>query len=147
MVLASGLSGRKVIDLYVTCSVCGGSRYNRQTLQVRYKDKSIADVLNMSIDEACEFFINFSKIHRLLSSLEQVGLGYLSLGQSSTTLSGGEAQRIKLATELARPETGHTIYFMDEPTTGLHFEDCRRLLNVLDGLVERGNTVIVIDHL
>ena len=133
-------------DLYVTCSVCGGSRYNRQTLQVRYKDKSIADVLKMSIDEACEFFVNFSKIHRLLSSLEQVGLGYLSLGQSSTTLSGGEAQRIKLATELARPETGHTIYFMDEPTTGLHFEDIRRLLQVLDGLVSRGNTVIVIEH-
>ena len=133
-------------DLYVTCSVCGGARYNRQTLQVRYRDKSIADVLNMSVDEACEFFVNFSKIHRLLSSLEQVGLGYLSLGQSSTTLSGGEAQRIKLATELARPETGHTIYFMDEPTTGLHFEDCRRLLQVLDGLVSRGNTVIVIEH-
>ncbi len=133
-------------DLYVTCSVCGGARYNRQTLQVRYKDKSIADVLNMSVDEACEFFVNFSKIHRLLYSLEQVGLGYLSLGQSSTTLSGGEAQRIKLATELARPETGHTIYFMDEPTTGLHFEDCRRLLQVLDGLVSRGNTVIVIEH-
>lgn len=133
-------------DLYVTCSVCGGARYNRQTLQVRYREKSIADVLNMSVDEACEFFVNFSKIHRLLSSLEQVGLGYLSLGQSSTTLSGGEAQRIKLATELARPETGHTIYFMDEPTTGLHFEDCRRLLHVLDGLVSRGNTVIVIEH-
>ncbi len=133
-------------DLYVTCSGCGGARYNRQTLQVRYRDKSIADVLNMSVDEACEFFINFSKIHRLLSSLEQVGLGYLCLGQSSTTLSGGEAQRIKLATELARPETGHTIYFMDEPTTGLHFEDVRRLLQVLDGLVARGNTVIVIEH-
>lgn len=133
-------------DLYVTCSVCGGARYNRQTLQVRYRDKTIADVLNMSVDEACEFFVNFSKIHRLLTSLEQVGLGYLSLGQSSTTLSGGEAQRIKLATELARPETGHTIYFMDEPTTGLHFEDCRRLLQVLDGLVSRGNTVIVIEH-
>lgn len=133
-------------DLYVTCSICGGSRYNRQTLQVRYRDKSIADVLAMSIDEATDFFINFSKIHRLLESLERVGLGYLSLGQSSTTLSGGEAQRIKLASELARAETGRTVYFLDEPTTGLHFEDCRRLLEVLDGLVARGNTVIVIEH-
>ncbi|MGN6137110.1 MAG: excinuclease ABC subunit UvrA [Aureliella sp.] len=133
-------------DLYVTCSVCGGSRYNRQTLQVRYREKTIADVLNMSVDEATEFFENFSKIHRLLDSLQQVGLGYLSLGQSSTTLSGGEAQRIKLATELARAETGRTIYFLDEPTTGLHFEDCQRLLGVLDGLVARGNTVIVIEH-
>lgn len=133
-------------DLYVTCSVCGGSRYNRQTLQVRYRENSIADVLAMSVDEAVEFFVNFSKIHRLLESLERVGLGYLSLGQSSTTLSGGEAQRIKLASELARPETGRTVYFLDEPTTGLHFEDCRRLLGVLDDLVSRGNTVIVIEH-
>ncbi len=133
-------------DLYVTCSVCNGSRYTRQTLQVRYRDKSIADVLNMSIDEALEFFENFSKIQRLLSSLAQVGLGYLCLGQSSYTLSGGEAQRIKLATELARPETGKTIYFLDEPTTGLHFEDVRRLVGVLNDLVDRGNTVIVIEH-
>lgn len=133
-------------DLFVPCSVCNGSRFNRQTLQVRYRDKSIADVLNMSVTEAVEFFENFSKIQRLLSSLEQVGLGYLQLGQSSNTLSGGEAQRIKLATELARPETGRTIYFLDEPTTGLHFEDVRRLVQVLDGLVERGNTVIVIEH-
>ncbi|MGN6545185.1 MAG: excinuclease ABC subunit UvrA [Aureliella sp.] len=133
-------------DMYVTCSVCGGSRYNRQTLQVRYRDKTIADVLAMSVDEATEFFENFSKIHRLLDSLQKVGLGYLSLGQSSTTLSGGEAQRIKLAAELARAETGRTVYFLDEPTTGLHFEDCRRLLGVLDGLVARGNTVIVIEH-
>ena len=133
-------------DLYVTCSVCGGARYNRQTLQVRYREKTIADVLNMSIDEATEFFVNFSKIHRLLDSLQRVGLGYLSLGQSSTTLSGGEAQRIKLATELARAETGRTIYFLDEPTTGLHFDDCQRLLKVLDGLVARGNTVLVIEH-
>ncbi len=133
-------------DLFVPCSVCNGSRFNRQTLQVRYRDKSIADALNMSVIEAVEFFENFSKIQRLLSSLEQVGLGYLRLGQSSNTLSGGEAQRIKLATELARPETGRTIYFLDEPTTGLHFEDVRRLVEVLDGLVERGNTVIVIEH-
>ena len=133
-------------DLYVNCSVCNGSRYTRQTLQVRYREKSIADVLDMSIDEAVEFFENFIKIQRLLSSLSQVGLGYLCLGQSSYTLSGGEAQRIKLATELARPETGKTIYFLDEPTTGLHFEDVRRLIGVLNGLVERGNTVIVIEH-
>jgi excinuclease ABC subunit A len=133
-------------DLYVTCTTCGGARYNRQTLQVRYRDRTIADVLAMSVDEATEFFASFSKIHRLLDSLQQVGLGYLSLGQSSTTLSGGEAQRIKLATELARAQTGRTVYFLDEPTTGLHFEDCRRLLRVLDGLVGRGNTVIVIEH-
>jgi excinuclease ABC subunit A len=133
-------------DLFVTCSVCNGSRFNRQTLQVLYRDKSIADVLRMCVTEASQFFENFSKIHRLLSSLEQVGLGYLCLGQSSNTLSGGEAQRIKLATELARPETGRTIYFLDEPTTGLHFEDVRRLVGVLNGLVDRGNTVIVIEH-
>lgn len=133
-------------DLYVTCSACNGSRYNRQTLQARYRDKSIADVLSMSIDAATEFFANFSKIHRILNSMCQVGLGYLSLGQNSTTLSGGEAQRIKLATELARAETGRTVYFLDEPTTGLHFDDVNRLLGVLDGLVERGNTVIVIEH-
>ncbi len=133
-------------DLYVTCSVCNGSRFNRQTLQVRYREKSIADTLEMNVSEAAEFFQNFSKIHRLLDSLEQVGLGYLCLGQSSNTLSGGESQRIKLATELARPETGKTIYFLDEPTTGLHFEDVRRLIGVLNGLVDRGNTVIVIEH-
>ena len=133
-------------DLYVPCSVCNGLRFNRQTLAVRYRDKSIADVLAMSVDEALAFFENFSKISRLLGSLEQVGLGYLTLGQSSNTLSGGESQRIKLATELARPETGQTVYFLDEPTTGLHFEDVRRLLSVLNGLVERGNSVIVIEH-
>ncbi|MEZ6138013.1 MAG: excinuclease ABC subunit UvrA [Pirellulaceae bacterium] len=133
-------------DMYVTCSACSGLRFNRQTLQVRYRDKSIADVLEMCVDEASEFFENFSKISRLLRSLQQVGLGYLALGQSSSTLSGGEAQRIKLATELARAETGRTIYFLDEPTTGLHFEDVKRLVEVLDGLVERGNTVIIIEH-
>ena len=122
-------------DLYVTCSTCNGLRYNRQTLQVRYRDKSIADVLDMSVDQAVDFFANFEKIHRLLGTVQQVGLGYLCLGQSSITLSGGEAQRIKLATELARPETGKTIYFLDEPTTGLHFEDVRRLITVLNGLV------------
>ncbi|MFK7737160.1 MAG: excinuclease ABC subunit UvrA [Pirellulaceae bacterium] len=133
-------------DLFVQCSVCGGKRFSRQTLQVRYRDKSIFDVLQFSVDEACIFFENFSKIHRLLSTLQTVGLGYLTLGQSSTTLSGGEAQRIKLASELAKQETGRTVYFLDEPTTGLHFADVRRLIQVLDGLVERGNTVIVIEH-
>ncbi len=133
-------------DLYVTCSMCNGERYNRQTLQVRYRDKSIAQVLKMCIDEAVEFFANFEKIRQLLSSLQQVGLGYVELGQSSNTLSGGEAQRIKLATELSKPETGKTIYFLDEPTTGLHFEDVDRLISVLSGLVDRGNTVIVIEH-
>ena len=133
-------------DLYVNCSMCNGLRYNRQTLQIRYRDRSIADVLAMNVDEAVEFFVNFPKIYRFLTSLQQVGLGYVALGQSSSTLSGGEAQRIKLATELARSETGRTIYFLDEPTTGLHFADVRRLMSVLNGLVERGNTVIVIEH-
>ncbi len=133
-------------DLFAICSACKGKRFNRQTLQVRYREKSIADVLDMCVDEAAEFFANFSKIHRFLDSLNRVGLGYLALGQSSTTLSGGEAQRIKLATELARSETGRTLYFLDEPTTGLHFDDIRRLLDVLDRLVEAGNTVIVIEH-
>lgn len=133
-------------DLYVQCPACGGRRFNRQTLRVKYKGLSIADVLDLSVDEAVEFFENFPKIARLLTTLQQVGLGYLSLGQSSITLSGGESQRIKLATELARPETGQTVYFLDEPTTGLHFEDVRRLVSVLDGLVERGNTVVVIEH-
>ncbi|MFN3192966.1 MAG: excinuclease ABC subunit UvrA [Aureliella sp.] len=133
-------------DLFVRCSACGGKRFNRQTLLIRYRDKTISDVLDMSVDEATEFFENFSKIHQLLSSLQMVGLGYLKLGQSSATLSGGEAQRIKLASELARVETGKTVYFLDEPTTGLHFADVRRLIRVLDGLVERGNTVIVIEH-
>ncbi len=133
-------------DIYVSCSICNGQRFNRQTLQIRYRDRSIADVLAMSVDEAVEFFVNFPKIYRYLLSLQQVGLGYVALGQSSSTLSGGEAQRIKLATELARSETGRTIYFLDEPTTGLHFADVRRLMSVLNGLVERGNTVIVIEH-
>lgn len=133
-------------DIFVNCSMCNGQRYNRQTLQIRYRDKSIADVLAMNVDEAVEFFVNFPKIYRFLVSLQQVGLGYVALGQSSSTLSGGEAQRIKLATELARSETGRTIYFLDEPTTGLHFADVRRLMSVLNGLVDRGNTVIVIEH-
>ncbi len=133
-------------DLYVTCSQCDGARFNRQTLQVKYRDQSIADVLAMSIADAAEFFKNVASIARLLKSMEQVGLGYLRLGQPSTTLSGGEAQRVKLATQLARVDTGKTLYLLDEPTTGLHFDDIRLLLDVLSRLVDRGNTVIVIEH-
>ncbi|GIW98110.1 MAG: UvrABC system protein A [Pirellulaceae bacterium] len=133
-------------DIYVTCPVCRGRRFNRATLQIRYHEKTIADCLEMSVDEAAEFFGNFDKIVRLLAAMQQVGLGYLSLGQPSSTLSGGEAQRIKLATELARRDTGKTIYFFDEPTTGLHFADIQRLIDVFDRLVARGNTVVVIEH-
>ena len=133
-------------DLFLTCSRCGGKRFNRQTLQVRFKGQSIADILDLSIAEAAEFFENVPGVMRLLSSLLSVGLGYLHLGQASTTLSGGEAQRIKFASELARPSTGRTIYFLDEPTTGLHFEDVGRLVRVLHSLVEAGNTVVVIEH-
>jgi excinuclease ABC subunit A len=133
-------------DLFVTCPVCGGKRFNQQTLDVKYKERSIADVLDMSVDEATPFFENFTTPSRILASLAEVGLGYLALGQSSTTLSGGEAQRIKLATELARVETGNTLYLLDEPTTGLHFDDVRRLLLVLGRLVDLGNSVIVIEH-
>ncbi len=133
-------------DLYVTCSECGGGRFNRQTLQVRYRGHSIAEVLDMSVDAAAEFFANHPTIHRMVESLRDVGLGYLTLGQPSTTLSGGEAQRIKLATQLARVEIGSTLYQMDEPTTGLHFDDIKRLLDVLGRLVDKGNTVIVIEH-
>jgi excinuclease ABC subunit A len=133
-------------DLYVPCGECGGARFNRQTLQVQYRGKSIADVLELSVTEAIDFFENVSSIARLLVSLQAVGLGYLHLGQPSTTLSGGEAQRIKLATQLARVDTGQTLYLLDEPTTGLHFDDIRLLLDVLNQLVDRGNAVIVIEH-
>ena len=133
-------------DLLVTCPACQGARFNRQTLEVRYRGLSIADVLNLRIDEAVDFFQNFPQIVRLLASLQEVGLGYLTLGQSSTTLSGGEAQRIKLATELARVDTGNTLYILDEPTTGLHFDDIKKLLGVLNRLVDLGNTVLVIEH-
>jgi excinuclease ABC subunit A len=133
-------------DLYVTCSECGGAQFNPQTLHVRFRDKSIADVLGMSVDAAVLFFENFSSITRVLDSLRDVGLGYLRLGQPSTTLSGGEAQRVKLATQLARVDTGKTLYVLDEPTTGLHFDDIRLLLDVLGRLVERGNSVVVIEH-
>jgi len=133
-------------DLHVPCTRCGGKRFNRQTLQVRFKEANVADVLGMSIDQAADFFQNVSKLSRLLGSLQEVGLGYLHLGQGSTTLSGGEAQRIKLGTELARTSTGKTLYLLDEPTTGLHFADVQRLSYVLQRLVDAGNTVIVIEH-
>ena len=133
-------------DVYVACEVCGGARYNRDTLQVHYKGKNIAEVLQMSISEAADFFEPISAIHRYLKTLVDVGLGYVRLGQSATTLSGGEAQRVKLATELQKRSTGRTVYVLDEPTTGLHFEDVRKLLLVLNGLVDKGNTVIVIEH-
>jgi len=133
-------------DLFVPCPMCEGKRFNRQTLAVRYKGCSIADVLEMPIEEAVTFFENFPAIHRVLTSLSDVGLGYLCLGQSATMLSGGESQRVKLATELARTDTGQTLYLLDEPTTGLHFDDIRLLLGVLQRLVDRGNTVLVIEH-
>jgi excinuclease ABC subunit A len=133
-------------DVYVACEVCHGARYNRETLQILYKGKNIADVLEMPIAEAAEFFAPITKIARYLETLVDVGLGYVRLGQSATTLSGGEAQRVKLATELQRRSTGRSIYVLDEPTTGLHFEDVRKLLLVLNSLVDKGNTVIVIEH-
>ena len=133
-------------DVYVNCEMCNGKRYNRETLEIRYKGKSIADVLDMTVNEAVEFFESYPRIYRKLKTVQEVGLGYLTLGQQSTTLSGGEAQRIKLATELARPETGNTLYILDEPTTGLHFEDIRVLLEVLQRLVDKGNSVLVIEH-
>lgn len=133
-------------DVYVLCEVCGGSRYNRETLSVHYKGKNIAEVLQMPIAEAADFFEPITAIHRYLSTLVEVGLGYVRLGQSATTLSGGEAQRVKLATELQRRSNGRSVYVLDEPTTGLHFEDVRKLLKVLGGLVDKGNTVIVIEH-
>jgi excinuclease ABC subunit A len=133
-------------DVFVTCQECKGKRYNPETLQVTYKGKNIADVLDMRIEDAREFFANFPKISRLLKALYDVGLGYMTLGQSSTTLSGGEAQRVKLASELGKPATGHTLYLLDEPTTGLHFADIHDLLNVLRRLCDLGNTVVVIEH-
>lgn len=133
-------------DVYVPCEVCHGARYNRETLEVRYKGKNISDVLNMTVDEAIPFFENHDKILRKLRTLQEVGLGYIHLGQPATTMSGGEAQRVKLATELMRRDTGDTLYILDEPTTGLHSEDIRKLLVILQKLVDQGNTVVVIEH-
>src|SRR5690606_19678265 len=128
------------------CNTCAGKRYNRETLEIRYKGKSIYDVLQMTVEEASVFFSSIPSLHRRIKILDEVGLGYIRLGQSAVTLSGGEAQRIKLATELAKRDTGKTFYILDEPTTGLHFEDIRHLLDVLQKLVDRGNTVLVIEH-
>ena len=133
-------------DVHVECETCQGKRFNRETLEIRYKGKSIADVLGMTINEACEFFEHIPKIYRKLKTIKDVGLGYITLGQQSTTLSGGEAQRIKLATELSKKDTGNTFYILDEPTTGLHFEDIRVLMEVLNRLVDKGNTVLIIEH-
>ena len=133
-------------DVYVPCEVCHGKRYNRETLEVKFKGKSIADVLDMTVDEAYEFFINIERLKVKLQTLKDVGLGYIKLGQSSTTLSGGEAQRVKLATELSKRSTGKTIYVLDEPTTGLHSYDVRKLIDIIQRLTEGGNTVVVIEH-
>ncbi|MBI4635342.1 MAG: ATP-binding cassette domain-containing protein, partial [Candidatus Rokubacteria bacterium] len=133
-------------DVYVTCDVCKGRRYNRETLEIRYKGRSIAEVLEMTLREARGFFDPVPAIRAKLQTLDDVGLDYLRLGQPATTLSGGEAQRVKLATELSRRATGRTLYILDEPTTGLHFADIQRLLDVLNRLVEQGNTVVIIEH-
>jgi excinuclease ABC subunit A len=133
-------------DVFVTCEICKGKRFNRETLQVKFKGRSIADVLDLTVTEALELFENFPRISRILDTLADVGLDYIHLGQPAPTLSGGEAQRIKLAKELSRRDTGNTLYILDEPTTGLHFEDIRKLLRVLNTLVDRGNTVVVIEH-
>ncbi len=133
-------------DVQVQCETCQGKRYNRETLEVRFKGKSINDVLNLTIDEAVVFFENFPSILQKIKTLQDVGLGYITLGQPSTTLSGGEAQRVKLATELAKRDTGKTLYILDEPTTGLHFEDIKVLMEVLNKLVDKGNTVLIIEH-
>jgi excinuclease ABC subunit A len=133
-------------DVYVPCEQCNGKRYNRETLEVRFKGKTIADVLDMTVEEAVGFFEHIPKIKRRLQALHDVGLDYIRLGQAATTLSGGEAQRVKLASELSKVATGRTLYILDEPTTGLHFADVQRLLEMLDRLVEQGNTVVVIEH-
>jgi excinuclease ABC subunit A len=133
-------------DVYVQCEVCKGARYNRETLQVKYKSKTIADALAMTVDEALEFFENIPQVVTRLQTLSDVGLGYIQLGQTAPTLSGGEAQRLKLATELARRATGKTLYLIDEPTTGLSFYDVHKLLDVLQRLVDKGNSVLVIEH-
>ena len=133
-------------DVYVPCEVCRGKRYNRETLEVRYKGQSISDVLEMTVNQAVDFFDGQSRIQSKIKVLQDVGLGYIKLGQSSSTLSGGECQRIKLASELNRRDTGNTIYFLDEPTTGLHFEDISMLMTIVNRLVDRGNTIVIIEH-
>jgi excinuclease ABC subunit A len=133
-------------DVYVTCEECKGRRYNRETLEIQYRGLTIADMLNLTVDQALPLLENFPPIANKLRTLQEVGLGYIELGQSATTLSGGEAQRVKLSRELSRRSTGRTIYILDEPTTGLHFEDTRKLLDVLNRLVDQGNTVVVIEH-
>ena len=133
-------------DVYVPCDVCKGKRYNRETLEIKYKGKSIYDVLEMTVEEGLEFFSSLPRIARKLQTLQDVGLGYVKIGQPATTLSGGEAQRVKLATELSKRSTGRTIYILDEPTTGLHIADVHKLIDVLQKLVDAGNTVVVIEH-
>lgn len=133
-------------DVYVHCEKCNGKRYNRETLEIRYKGKSISDVLDMTVDEACEFFQPVPWLYRKIKVLQDVGLGYITLGQSAVTLSGGEAQRVKLSTELGKKDTGKTFYILDEPTTGLHFQDIKLLMDVVNKLVDRGNTVLIIEH-
>jgi excinuclease ABC subunit A len=133
-------------DVYVSCEVCHGSRYNAETLEIHYRGKTIADVLNMTVEESLGFFENFPRIHQMLKAVNDVGLSYIKLGQPSTQLSGGEAQRVKLATELGKTPTGHTLYMLDEPTTGLHFADIHNLLNVLNRLADLGNTILIIEH-
>ena len=133
-------------DIYVTCDVCKGKRFNRETLEVHYKDKNISDILNMTVDEAMRFFEHIPHIKSKLLTISEVGLGYIELGQAATTLSGGEAQRVKLAKELSKRSTGQTFYILDEPTTGLHFADIQNLLNVLNKLTNAGNTIVVIEH-
>jgi len=133
-------------DVYVTCDVCKGKRYNRETLEILFKGKSISDVLDMTVEEAADFFKAVPPVRDKMETLKRVGLGYVQVGQSATTLSGGEAQRVKLSKELSRRATGKTLYILDEPTTGLHFEDTRKLLEVLHELVDNGNTVVVIEH-
>lgn len=133
-------------DVYVECESCGGSRYNSDTLSIQFKGKNIAEVLDMTIEKAAEFFGAFPRIKRILDVLIDVGLGYITLGQSAPTLSGGESQRIKLAFDLSKRSTGKTLYILDEPTTGLHFSDVQKLLNILDALVDKGNSVLIIEH-
>jgi excinuclease ABC subunit A len=133
-------------DVYVKCDSCKGKRYNRDTLEIKFKDKNIADILDMTLDEGCEFFENIQSIRSKLITLKHVGLGYMKIGQQATTLSGGEAQRIKLAKELSKRPTGRTLYILDEPTTGLHSHDIKKLLEILQAFVNTGNTVVVIEH-